>query len=127
MPPWPQPFVSFKADPLLITLCTGLENSDIMESRMFSKEHLGVATVSTPSAGHIHINRMDCGNVRDYGMLLQNLVTYEAVKNVAFGMMYFDMQNYRRVCSRITFSCDILSINKSCFFSCVPTYQQIQP
>ena len=116
IPPWPQPFVSFKADPRLMTLCTGLENSYIMVSRMFSKERWGVATVSTPSAGHININRMDCGNVRDYAILLQNLVTYEAVKNVAFVMVYFDMPNYRRVCSRITFSCDILSIKKFSFF-----------
>ena len=110
-----------------MTLCKGLENSYMMVSCMFAKESWGVVIVSTSSAGHDNINRMACVNVRDYGLLLQNLVTYEAVKNVAFVMVYFDLPNYRRVCSRITFSCDILSIKKIMFFSCVPTYRQIQP
>ena len=88
----------------------------MMVSCMFVKGSWGVVIVFTSSAGHDNINRMACVNVRDYGLLMQNLVTYEAVKNVAFVMVYFDMPNYRRVCSRITFSCDILSIKKLCFF-----------
>ena len=93
IPPWRQPFVSFKADLRLMTLCTGLENSYMMVSCMFAKESWGVAIVSTSSAGHDNINRMACVNVRDFGLLLQNLVTYEAVTNVAFVMIYFYMPN----------------------------------
>ena len=82
---------------------------------MFAKERWGVATVSTPSARHGNINRMACVNMRDYEILLQNLVTYEAVKNVAFVMNTFYMTRYRRVCSRITLSCDVLCITTFCF------------
>ena len=89
IPPWRQPFVSFKADLRLMTLCTGLENSYMMVSCMFAKESWGVAIVSTSSAGHDNINRMACVNVRDFGLLLQNLVTYEAVTNVEFVMIHF--------------------------------------
>ena len=83
---------------------------------MFAKERWGVATVSTPSAGHGNINRMACVNMRDYEILLQNLATYEAVKNVAFVMNNFFMTCYRRVCSRITLSSDVLYI---LFFVCL--------
>ena len=92
IPPWRQPFVSFKADLRLMTLCTGLENSYMMVSCMFAKES-GVVIVSTSSVEHDNINRMACVNVRDFGLLLQNLVTYEAVTNVAFVMIYFYMPN----------------------------------
>ena len=95
IPPWPQPFVSFKADLRLMTLCTGLENSYMMVSCMFAKESWGVAIVSTSSAGHENISRMACVNMRDYEILLQNLVTYEAVKNAAFVMKMFYMTCYR--------------------------------
>ena len=92
------------ADLRLMTLCTGLENSYMMVYCMFAKESWGVVIVSTSSAGHDNINRMACVNVRDYGLLLQNLVTYEAVKNVAFVMIYFYMPNYCQVCFRIALS-----------------------
>ena len=49
-----------------------------------AKESWGVVIVSTSSAGHDNINRMACVNVRNHGLLLQNRVTYEAVKNVEF-------------------------------------------
>ena len=65
----------------------------MMVSCMFAKESWGVAIVSTSSAGHDNINRMACVNVRDFGLLLQNLVTYGAVTNVAFVMIYFYMPN----------------------------------
>ena len=86
IPPWRQPFVSFKAGLLLMTLSTGLENSYRMLSCMLhvAKESWGVVIVSTSSARHDYINRMACVNVRDHGLLLQNLVTYEAEKNVEF-------------------------------------------
>ena len=71
---------------------------------------MGVVIVSTSSAGHDNINRMACVNVRDFGLLPQNLVTYEAVKHVAFVMIFIYMPNYCRVCSRISPSCDILCI-----------------
>ena len=87
IPPWRQPCVSFKADLRLMTLCTGLENSYMMVSCMFANESWGVAIVSTSSAGHDNINRMAYVNVSDYGLLLHNFVTYEAVKNVAFVMI----------------------------------------
>ena len=76
--------MSFKADLRLMTSSTGLENSYRMVSFMLhvAKESWGVLIVSTSSAGHNNINRMACVNMRDYGLLLQNLVTYEAVKNV---------------------------------------------
>ena len=61
---------------------------------MFIKERWGVATVSTPSAGHGNINRMACVNMRDYEILLQNLVTYKAVKYVAFVMNNFYMTRF---------------------------------
>ena len=77
-----------------MTLCTGLENSYMMVSCMFVKESWGVVIVSTSSAVHDNINRMACVNVRDYGLLLQNLVTYEAVNNVTFVMIYLHMPNY---------------------------------
>ena len=54
---------------------------------------MGVVIVSTTSAGHDNINMMACVNARDFGLLLQNLVTYEAVTNVAFVMIYFYMPN----------------------------------
>ena len=85
---------------------------------MFAKERWGVATVSTPSAGHGNINRMVCVNMRDYEILLQNLVTYEAVKNIAFVMNNFYMTCYRQVCSRITLSSDVLYITKLVFLLC---------
>ena len=82
IPPWRQPFVSFKADLRLMTLSTGLEH--MMVPCMFAKESWSVVIVSTSSAGHDNINRMACVNVRDHRLLLQNLVTYEAVKNLKF-------------------------------------------
>ena len=85
--------MSFKAYLRLMTLCTGLENSYMMVSCIFSKESWGVAIFSTSSSGHDNINRMACVNVRDFGLMLQNLVTYEAVTNVAFVMIYFYMPN----------------------------------
>jgi len=94
IPPWPQPFVSFEADPRLMTLCTGLKNSYRMVFCMFAKERWGVATVSTSGAGHENINRMACVNMRDYEILLQNLVTYKAVKYVAFVMNNFYMTRF---------------------------------
>ena len=116
IPPWRHPIVSFKADLRLMTLCTGLEISYMMVSCMFAKERWGVAIVSTPSAGHGNINRMACVTMRDYEILLQNLVTCEAVKNVAFAMNIFYMTCYCRVCSRITLSSDVLYITKFVFF-----------
>ena len=62
-------------------------------------------------------------NVRDYGILLQNLVTYEAVTNLGCVMTYFYMPNFCRVFPRITLICDILCIQKLCFFL---FYRQIQ-
>ena len=85
--------MSFKADLRLKTLCTGLENSYMMVSCMFAQESCGVAMDSTSSAGHDNINGMACVNVRDFRLMLQNLVTYEAVTNVAFVMIYFYMPN----------------------------------
>ena len=67
-----------------MTLSTGLENSYMIVSCMFAKESWGFVIVSTSSAGHDNTNRMACVNVRNHGLLLQNLVTYEAVKNVEF-------------------------------------------
>ena len=49
---WPL-VVFFKADPQLMTLCTGLENSYMMVPYMFAKGSCGVATVSTSSIGQI--------------------------------------------------------------------------
>ena len=114
--PWRQSFVSFKADLRLMTLCTGLENSDMMVSCMFAKESWGVAIVSKSSAVLDNTNRMAFFNVKNYGLLLQNLVTHEAVKNVAFVMNLFYMPNYCSVCCRITLSCDILCFTKKSFF-----------
>ena len=74
--------MSFKADLRLMTLSTGLENRMVSCMLHVAKESWGVVIVSTSSAGHDNINRMACVNVRDYGQLLQKVVTYEAVKNV---------------------------------------------
>ena len=76
-----------------MTPCIGLENSFMIVSCTSAKESWGVAIVSTSSAGHDNINRMACVNLRDFGLQLQNLVTYEAVTNVAFVMIYFYMPN----------------------------------
>ena len=61
---WPLAVVYFKADPRLMTPCTGLENSHMMVPCMFAKGSLDVATVSTPSAGYGKINRMACVHMR---------------------------------------------------------------
>ena len=55
---------NFKAGLQLTTLCTWLENSYIMVSRLFAKGRCGIKTFSTPSAEHTNINMMACGKVR---------------------------------------------------------------
>ena len=70
---------------------------------------------------------MACVNVRDVGLLLQNLVTYEAVTNVEIVMIYFYMPNYCQICSRKTLSYDLLCmIFLFCFLVCRP-YCHSQP
>lgn len=51
-----------------------------MVSHLFAKGSCVVKTFSTPSAEHTNINRMASVNVRGYGIVLQNFVTYHAVK-----------------------------------------------
>ena len=72
---WPLAVVYFKVDPGLMTHCTELGNSYMIVSCIFAKGSFGVANVSTPSTGYGNINRMACVHMRDYGILLQNLVT----------------------------------------------------